>query len=218
MQLLLALVLLLGCQGLWAQSYLPMEAIDLREFPAPPESEARDWESIWKWQLERTGEDCQRVQLEEDGLATSFFGPPYGPLAEDEALGLVEFQEKLFKQVNFFNRDLKRRFNRARPYQQNAQVAPCIEHSHPSLSYPSGHSAVATLSALALGVLYPDHAEVLQKRAQEIALGRVVGGVHFLSDIESGQRLGQMIFEVLIKNPEFLNDLEELKASNPLKR
>ncbi|MFP5458076.1 MAG: phosphatase PAP2 family protein [Bacteriovoracia bacterium] len=213
---LLALLLVGLCSGLWAQSYLPREAIDLRDFPAPPESETRDWEYIWKWQLERTGEDCQRVQHEEDGLATSFFGPPYGPLTKEEALRLVDFQERLFKQVNFFNRDLKRRFNRARPYQQNGQVLPCIDHSHPSLSYPSGHSAVAALSALALGALYPELAEVLQKRAQEIALGRVVGGVHFLSDIESGQRLGRMIFEVLIKNAEFLKDLEDLKSSKPL--
>lgn len=208
----LALLFLGLCPGLWAQSYLPLEALDLMDFPPPPRSEARDWESVWQWQFERTVADCQRVRQEEDGLATSFFGPPYGPLAAEEVRRVVNFQEKLFKQVNFFNRDLKRRFNRARPYQQNAQVLPCIDHIHPSLSYPSGHAAVATLSALSLGLLYPDHAEALKSRGQEIALGRVVGGVHFLSDVEAGEELGRMIYEALRENAEFQADLEALRS------
>lgn len=209
---LLALLLVGLCPGLWAQSYLPLEALELRDFPSPPRSEARDWEAVWHWQLARGPADCARVRREDDGLATSFFGPPYGPLPKHEVENLVVFQEKLFKQVSFFNRDLKRRFNRPRPYQQNAAVTPCIDHAHPSLSYPSGHAAVATLSALALGLLYPERAQALKLRAQEVALGRVVGGVHFPSDVEAGEELGRMIFRVLRENAEFRADLEALRS------
>lgn len=207
--------LLFYANCVWGQSYLPMEALDLNAFPPPPPLDSiesqQDMNLVLHWQLTRSSADCLRVSTEEDGLATSFFGPPFGPLSSEHAQRLVDFQEKLFKQVNFFNRHLKKRFARLRPYQQSKDVIPCIDHSHPSLSYPSGHAAVATLAALSFSYVYPQYSEALINRGKEIALGRVVGGVHYPSDVEAGKLLAQEIFVLLLEEQKFLDDLSQLK-------
>ncbi len=98
---------------------------------------------------------------------------------------------------------------------QNARLRPYVQH--PTLvvplftvrdfTYPSGHASGSQLQARILGVLFPDRADDLLKRARQIGDGRVVAGVHYASDIEAGQNLGDLIFKQLQANPKFKHDL-----------
>ena len=64
--------------------------------------------------------------------------------------------------------------------------------SHPS--YPSGHSAQAQLLAHLLNRMIPNREVFFESLSQAIGLGRVIGGLHTISDHEYGRQLGDLLF------------------------
>jgi membrane-associated phospholipid phosphatase len=69
-------------------------------------------------------------------------------------------------------------------------------------SHPSGHSSGSELQAHILRKLFPTRIDALLTRAQQVADGRVVAGVHYASDAEAGTALGDLLFTGLEKtNP-----------------
>lgn len=194
--------------------YLSDESVDLSKIPLPPVEgsveDLKDLEEVYLAQVARTESDCKRAAHEAEGFATSFYGPAYGPLTQEEASKLVEFQERLFSEVNYFSRQLKQRYARVRPWNRDARITPCVKLPR-SLSYPSGHSAVAYVSSRAFSLLYPERTEAFYTRAEMIASGRIVGGVHHPLDTIAGLALGKEVFEALIKEEAFRKDLEALK-------
>lgn len=193
--------------------YLTPESIDLKEIPTPPvpgsQEDQVDLQMVLVRQSVRTTEDCKQAAFEAHGFATSFFGAPYGPLSTKEAEKLVEFQERLFDEVNYFSRILKQNYKRERPFDRDSRVTPCIPLHH-SNSYPSGHAAIAYVAARTFSMIYPKKEMEFLLRASDIAKGRVIGGVHHPTDVAAGQILGRKIFDALKNNPEFLKDVEEL--------
>lgn len=197
-------------------NYLSPDSIDLTSFPTPPllnsVQDLLDFETVLNFQRTRSESDCVRAQAEDEGLATSFFGPPYGPLSLEEAKKLVAFQEKLFNEVNFFSRILKQKWKRNRPFVRSTLIQPCVE-PYPSNSYPSGHAAASKLAALSFSILYPELKHALLTRADEVARDRVLAGVHYPTDVKSGALLGQLVFEALQENEAFMYELMSLEGS-----
>jgi acid phosphatase (class A) len=83
------------------------------------------------------------------------------------------------------------------------------------MSYPSGHAASAFTLAALLGEIFPDKKEALLEQAAEIAENRVIGGVHYPSDIAAGKQLGLAIAQTLLANPDFQKKLAAVKAQAP---
>ena len=65
------------------------------------------------------------------------------------------------------------------------------------------------MQARILGLLFPDRSEDLLKRALQVADSRVVAGVHYASDTEAGENLGDLIFAKLEANAKFKQDLAD---------
>lgn len=63
--------------------------------------------------------------------------------------------------------------------------------SHPS--FPSAHSCYSGASAAVLGHLFPRDAAALAALAREAGESRMWAGIHFRSDVEAGQRLGERV-------------------------
>ena len=59
----------------------------------------------------------------------------------------------------------------------------------PQRSYPSGHSALGFAWALMMTELMPDRAQALMERGYQFGRSRVICGVHWTSDVESGRLL-----------------------------
>jgi acid phosphatase (class A) len=69
------------------------------------------------------------------------------------------------------------------------------------------------LIATVLSLILPTKKEKLMARADQIALDRVIGGVHHPSDIREGKHLADLVVQDLLKNSHFKRDLAKVKKS-----
>jgi len=113
----------------------------------------------------------------------------------------------------FITSRLKKENGRLRPFAQHPTLVTPLFLSK-DFSYPSGHASGTQLQALILGELFPTFAEGLLKRAREIADSRVVAGVHYVSDTEAGQNLGDLLFSELKANAKFKDELAAAAAKD----
>jgi len=87
---------------------------------------------------------------------------------------------------------VKRVFCRTRP----RDIEPhCWAHivTRDRFSFPSGHSTTAFAVAVSLGSFFPEIMPVLLILAANVAISRVVVGMHFLSDVLVGSGMGALL-------------------------
>ncbi len=87
----------------------------------------------------------------------------------------------------------------ARPFQRIPDFEPVIATPH-FPAYPSGHSTAAPATAAVLGHLFPKDDEQLILDAQENALSRLLGGVHWNVDDTVGYDLGLQIGNKVVED------------------
>jgi membrane-associated phospholipid phosphatase len=79
-----------------------------------------------------------------------------------------------------------------RPSQLDAGVKPLFPPpNHPS--YPSGHSCMSSASAGILRRLFPDGRQALDDLARQAGEARLWAGIHYRSDVEAGQAIGEAV-------------------------
>lgn len=105
----------------------------------------------------------------------------------------------------------KRAWNRPRPPLVDSRIQPCVSLPK-SGAYPSGHSTQAFVWAGLLAEIFPDKREALRERAQLVAWSRVIGGVHYPTDIMAGRALGDQLVAAFLKVPELREVLQTVKG------
>jgi membrane-associated phospholipid phosphatase len=79
-----------------------------------------------------------------------------------------------------------------RPSQADPQIVRAI--GMPSFpAYPSNHATLVATAATVLGELFPGARAKLDAMAEEGALSRVYGGIHYRFDVEAGLALGRQV-------------------------
>jgi hypothetical protein len=63
----------------------------------------------------------------------------------------------------------------------------------PFPSYPSGHSTTSGAASTVLGAIFPRRTRDLSAQANEAAISRLYGGIHFKFDNDAGMRLGRRV-------------------------
>jgi membrane-associated phospholipid phosphatase len=63
----------------------------------------------------------------------------------------------------------------------------------PFPSYPSGHSTQSAAAAEVFAYLFPDRADYYRQKANEASISRVLAGIHYRFDIETGEELGRKV-------------------------
>jgi hypothetical protein len=86
-----------------------------------------------------------------------------------------------------------------------------ITPPHPS--YVSGHSSVSGAAEMALAAFFPERKSELHAYAEEAAMSRLWGGIHYRSDDDEGLRLGRRVGEWVTKQA-FVSDQREA-GKNP---
>jgi acid phosphatase (class A) len=82
-----------------------------------------------------------------------------------------------------------------------------------SFSYPSGHATRGVLAARVLAELAPARRAELLRLGEQVGYDRVVGGVHYPSDVLAGQRLGAALADELLARPELAAELAAVRAA-----
>ena len=186
-----------------------------REFTMPPPPAAnsdafkKDFEELLADQQTRTDENCQ--------TGRSQYIPSFKTLFESSpVLNEQEFKkdEPLFDTVlNLTERiakHFKDQYDRPRPYVTNPAVKPCVPLISGNKSYPSSHSAMATVGACLIAKQFPDRAAEAKKYGHYLAETRIKIGVHHPSDVAAGIKLGQDVCARLLSDDGFLRDFKSI--------
>src|SRR5262249_23244172 len=81
-----------------------------------------------------------------------------------------------------------------------------------SYSYPSGHSTFGAMTAILLANMVPEKRNQIFTRGWEYGRNRVVGGVHYPSDVEAGRIEATVMVSAMMQNPAFKSDFAVVKA------
>ncbi len=147
----------------------------------------------------------------ENTLSPFRFAVVLGPWFQAENLPmLATLFGRLESDVYVATSAIKKLYQRPRPYAVDPTIQPLEPEN--TFSYPSGHSTRATAFAIVLAELFPARRTELIQFAQTIGWNRVIGGVHYHTDIVAGRVLGQAVVRELLKNKEFQQDLAAGKA------
>ncbi len=105
----------------------------------------------------------------------------------------------------------KDHYKRTRPFVVNKD-ATCSPQDEPRLvkdgSYPSGHSALGWAWTLLLTELMPERTNALLERGYAFGQSRVVCGVHWQSDVDTGRVMGAAAVARLHADPVFLAQMD----------
>lgn len=197
--------------------YLSKQAVSIKEVLTPPPAahssqDEADIREILTLQKQRSEKECERAKTEVSVTLETFFGPKYGPLSEEQVKQWNAFFENVRTDTDYFVQETKRQWKRPRPYVANASVHPCTPLEKTD-AYPSGHAAISRVFADVLSLIDPKHEHDFKVRADQIAHDRILAGIHHPSDIESGKKIGDAVFKVLVKNKKFQQDLKKLKIT-----
>jgi acid phosphatase (class A) len=102
-------------------------------------------------------------------------------------------------------------WKRPRPHLYSDLVKPVVPLSK-SGSYPSGHATVGTLMGIELANMLPEKRAAIMARAWEYGQNRVVGGIHYPSDIEMGRITGSVIAQTISTHPDFKQEFDAAKT------
>ncbi|NLH38553.1 MAG: phosphatase PAP2 family protein [Elusimicrobia bacterium] len=183
-------------------------------FPPPPaagsDEEKRDFLILHEWQDKRTDKDCELANAESHADYEELFGD-ISPFINPEPEDLKKTLKDIKKETDYIVGIVKERYNRPRPFHKDETLSPCLGKIG-GLAYPSGHATISRVYANLLSDLVPARSDEFFKRADLVALNRVIGGVHHPTDIEAGKKLGDIIYNEFKKDKNFQHNLVKLRS------
>ncbi|WOO40971.1 phosphatase PAP2 family protein [Rubellicoccus peritrichatus] len=207
--------------GKTTAQYLPPGAVDGIAIVGPPPKadsaeQAEDMAIVLWIQKTRTPE---QIRMAQDGVILNldnFTDALALELTNVNGALLKKTLDDVFVEVRADYNALKKHFNRQRPYTVNPKVHPCIQ-KEPSTSYPSGHTTRGLVYAYLLADIFPHKKAELFELGYQEGYNRVVGGVHFPSDVRAGEKLGKAYAEAILAQPAWKKATEVIKAGQPAK-
>jgi len=215
----LALGLLLGL-GLHAQE--PRETPEFRHFltvqtvhldtllPPPPApgtpAALADLLAVQQAQAWRTPEQVQLAKAVETGTLWDYRRVVGDWLQEGKLPVCAAFFKKVQHDTWAASQKTKAMYQRPRPFQVDPSLEPCVKRPTTG-SYPSGHSLQLYVWAGILEDLVPDQAQALQREAGRLCWARVLGGVHYPSDLTASRVMAQALLKVFRASKAYQADL-----------
>jgi acid phosphatase (class A) len=201
-----------------APTDIDLKAI-LPPWPAPGSlAEAADIETLLAVQLRRSPADAADAQA--DSVTTM-------PEWTAQLLGMgADKLPRTFALMAVLHDDM-RRINRAaneaqgfrtRPARYESRIEPSLDLvGHGNASYPSARASSGAVWAGVVGRILPERSSSADEMAERIAWRRVVGGVHYPSDLAGSRKVSKAVMSALDAKPAFRASLgpvcEELRAA-----
>jgi acid phosphatase (class A) len=218
--------------ALSAAPYLKPGDVDLMHLLPPPPAlnsadERRDLDYLLTVQRARTPAALMRA--ESDGAVTIYrFADGLGSdFTQDKLPAFDAFIVKVMGEEAGPLNMAKNFWHRPRPFEREAALAPPedlkqgVANLQPPgaqgpvtyiFSYPSGHATFGALMAILLADMVPEKRTELFARGWEYGENRVVGGVHYQTDVDAGRIDAAVIAAALMRDAVFRADFAEAKS------
>jgi acid phosphatase (class A) len=214
--LVLSLMLFTAYSFAGTKIYIPADIIDLtRLLPPPPAQDSKataaEIAEILNFQDKRSPEMTDYAR--KDQVISVFrFATVLGDNFNETNLPLTaKFFENIHATAGLIVDHAKDYWKRPRPSVFDSRVKPCV--SIPANgAYPSGHSTAGNLFAIILANMIPEKSELIFNRGWEFGMNRVIGGVHYRSDVDAGRTSATIIAYELFQNAEFQNDYDRSRT------
>lgn len=113
---------------------------------------------------------------------------------------------------------IKSYFNRPRPeqlakYYDDININVIYTNTINTPSYPSGHTAYATIAELILNDMYPEYKKDFSKLSEYCGFARMLQGVHYPSDNVAATQLANILYETINKQYKY-NEKNQTFATN----
>ncbi len=189
--------------------YLEDKTPDLvRILPPPPADDSpetrRELDELLQMQRDRTPRDVAYARANIP-IGIEQFAAVLGDEAEVRK-SLPKSVKSLFDTARADEKKLldaaKRHYERPRPVALDARIDPCLEPIVNS-AYPSGHATWVFMVAVLLAEMVPERRAAIWARAEDFARQRMVGGVHYRSDIDAGRIAGPVVASFMLASPKY---------------
>ena len=216
-RLLFAFALFAAAPTWAADSYLTSAQVDLVILLPPPPApgsaqEQTEMAEVLALQAARSPERAAQTVADSHESVFDQFGQTLGPKFDPAALPRVTaLFDRLGETEEVLTETPKKAFGRLRPFQSNPLVHPSAPLSK-SGSWPSGHATRVTMMGIVLAAMIPEQRAPIAVRIDDYKESRVIGGVHYRSDIVMGARAGTATAAVLMNDTAFLADFRPARA------
>lgn len=212
-----ALSLALAFPAFAAEPYVTGKMLDLTVLVPPPpakgsDADKADMQAVLEAQAHAS--DARKAQALADSDETVYvmFTPVLG---EKFTAANTPKAAHLFERIGDSEDDTldaaKPFFGRIRPWIANTDVK-AIAKPTKSGSYPSGHTTRVTINAIMMSMMVPEKKEQFWARADDYAESRVIGGMHYPTDISAGWRTGTAMATMMLQDPAFKADFNAAKT------
>ena len=196
--------------------FITAKEINLSMLLAPPPANdspqtKKELAEVLKYQVTRTPEMVARAQAdaaENVWVFADVMGPKFTAAQLPE---VARFFQRIADTEGAVVDPYKDVWKRPRPQMYSDLVKPAVKLST-SGSYPSGHATDGTLMAIMLSNMVPEKRAEIRARGVEYGNNRVIGGIHFASDIEAGRITGAIIAGRLLVQDNFMKSFNAAKA------
>jgi acid phosphatase (class A) len=137
------------------------------------------------------------------------------PITQERTPHLVMLLRRSLTDAGVATRAAKNAYHRKRPFATTGEAS-CTPTEEARLgkngAYPSGHAAAGWAWALLLAEIAPDRANAVLGRGFEFGQSRVICGVHWQSDVDTGRVIGAATVAVLHSDATFRAQLAAASA------
>lgn len=199
-----------------ANPFTTAQELDLTSYLKPPPANdsvqtKRELAEVLSIQVTRTPEMEARAQadvVEDIWRFSDVMGPNF---TKEHLPKFAAFFDRVTETEGAVVDPAKDTWKRPRPHQYSPLVHPAVKLSN-SGAYPSGHATVGTLMGIVLSNMVPEQRGAIMDRAWEFAENRIIGGIHFRSDIEAGRIAGNLVAEKIMSQADFKDEYAPARA------
>ena len=199
-------------------TYLPLDAIDLTMLlPAPPAADSEalrdDIDTVIAIQTAASPARREQAVLDAEVSPQRFVGDLLGPnFTPANAPKTFALLRRVAQEGAVLSRKAKARWARPRPFVVDPRIPVLTARRPNNPAYPSGHTIFAYEMAIVLGAMVPAKRDELLARAAAYGRSRIIVGVHFQTDIDTGRIAGTAIAAMLLESARFQPDLAAATA------
>ena len=181
-----------------------------------------DVQTVLAIQQRRTNADEVDAQADSVTTMADFTRNLLGPQATPERYPrLFALMAALHQDMRGVNRAANEAQGyRLRPVLFDSRIKPSLDMvGHGAASYPSARTSSGQVWADVIALIIPEKAAEAQAEAERIAWRRVVGGVHYPSDLAGSRHVARAVKQALEQSPKFQTAVESVKrelATDPI--